>query len=251
MMNPASMAVVVNVYDLHDSNRMLHNVGTGFYHTGIEVNGYEYSFSQNGVVRTRPRLPEFGALREQLQMGYYDGGMGGVNSIISALRNERFQPGAYDVVHLNCNHFSDAFCSRAVGAHLPEWINRMASVGSSFVQSQHGNDKPPNGDGEFPALGQVKDPVLNVSKVGSNSNIAKTPVTPTQKPGNDSVASSVFSWFGWGASTADTSTSAPSSDSTKPITSSAGKKRDSSTAKKELTDKQKEMLAKMKQKCNS
>ena len=45
------------------------------------------------------------------------------------MRDHEFQPGTYDLVNKNCNHFSDAFCQVLVGTGIPGWVNRMASVG--------------------------------------------------------------------------------------------------------------------------
>jgi len=34
----------LNIYHLNPNNSFLYKIGLGFYHTGIEVNGMEYSF---------------------------------------------------------------------------------------------------------------------------------------------------------------------------------------------------------------
>jgi len=34
----------LNIYHLNANNSFLYKIGLGFYHTGIEVNGMEYSF---------------------------------------------------------------------------------------------------------------------------------------------------------------------------------------------------------------
>ncbi len=47
--------VVVHVYDLSDANKYLHRVGLGFYHTGVEVQGREYTFTEEGVIAHPPR----------------------------------------------------------------------------------------------------------------------------------------------------------------------------------------------------
>lgn len=257
--------IFVNVYDLHQSNGVLHSVGAGFYHTGVEVSGYEYSFSESGVVRTQPRLPAFGEFREQLTMGYYTGGMGGINSVISELRNAQFQPGAYHPVHLNCNHFSEAFCQRTVQASLPEYVNRLANVGSNLVR------KPApkaNNDEALAAPGQVKAPELKTSSTSSSSSrtagnnkgsyaIDTADGSNSSSSGSSSSSggvSSIFSWLGWGTSTSGSAAastgdpSATAANSSKPQQSATNTKKTDPKKKKELTEKQKELLSKMKQK---
>jgi len=243
MFTPAPLLIVLNIYDIHQSNSVLYSVGAGFYHTGVEVNGYEYSFSPNGVVRTRPRLPDFGTLREQKTMGTYNDGMSGINGIISTLRNSRFQHGAYDMVHLNCNHFSDAFCLATVQQGIPSWVNRMAGMGamaSSKPSSSGSGDK-------MAAPGVVKAPELPVKKaVPPAANTKQTQTTPES---SSATSHSIFSWFGWGSSsTGPASAAAPVEEAALVNTSkSAGTATTSAPGKKkELTEKQKELLAKMK-----
>ena len=35
------------IYDLSPANKYLYSIGLGFYHTGVEFNGKEYSFGGN------------------------------------------------------------------------------------------------------------------------------------------------------------------------------------------------------------
>ncbi len=43
------------VYDLHESNSWLQHVGLGMYHSGLEVGGVEYTFSEAGIGQHPPR----------------------------------------------------------------------------------------------------------------------------------------------------------------------------------------------------
>ena len=57
--------VVLNVYDLSPSNKYLYSIGLGFYHSGVEVNGKEYSFGGNpemmstGVTQFHSKISEY------------------------------------------------------------------------------------------------------------------------------------------------------------------------------------------------
>ena len=39
-----SMTVKLNVYDLVPANGFLYGIGMGFYHSGVEINGQEYTY---------------------------------------------------------------------------------------------------------------------------------------------------------------------------------------------------------------
>lgn len=43
------------VYDLHQSNSWLQHIGLGAYHSGLEISGVEYTFSEAGVGQHPPR----------------------------------------------------------------------------------------------------------------------------------------------------------------------------------------------------
>lgn len=124
--------IIVNVYDLHDSNSYLYCIGTGFYHTGVQIEGFEYCFSSHGVVRTRPRNAGVGKFRETILMGKFFGTMRVIKEIIIQMRKGTFAPGKYNLVSLNCNHFTDALVNNLLDTHIPPWVNRLAEVGTTL-----------------------------------------------------------------------------------------------------------------------
>lgn len=235
--------IVLNIYDIHESNRVLYNLGTGFFHSGVEVNGYEFSFSASGVVRTRPRLPEFGNFREQVRMGTYTEGMNGINNIISVLRNARFQPNAYNPIHLNCNHFSDAFCMMAVSQHIPDWVNRMAGIGANFAAPTSSASQSSAAEA-LPAPGVVKAPQLSSGAKQTKSEVKQAYVSSETKE-DSSVISSIFGWLGW-SDQPDSREGIEAGKSNQQPNAVNIKMKTAPSAKKELTEKQKELLAKMK-----
>ena len=65
-----SRDVILHVYDLHDCNSWLRGVALGVYHTGVEVGGKEYSFSEQGIVKCDPkRAPKPAVFRESIVLG--------------------------------------------------------------------------------------------------------------------------------------------------------------------------------------
>jgi hypothetical protein len=245
------MEVHLNIYDLHESNRYLHSVGGGFYHTGVEINNYEYSFSNAGISRTRPRLPDFGQLREHLVMGIFSGSMSEVNQILEVLRNGDFREGAYNVTSRNCNHFSDAFMMLLLEVHIPVWVNRMANVASSLPISKQDSNAVSKDD-SFAAPGAVREPSLkNVKMVSEEPHLAPSATNIT----DSGMISSVFSWFGTSKTKESTSTvRGPTSTTTvarttaSTTTTTTTTKSSNPTGKKELTEQQKKLLAKLKEK---
>merc|ERR1711998_603755 len=119
--------VVVHVYDLLPTYL---NAMAGVYHTGIEVQGREYNFGENGVWVSRPRecgIP--GAVhRESITIGRVSLTELEVGKIME--RYEVDWANCYDLVGRNCNDFCDALCRELVGCELPRWINRTANVGA-------------------------------------------------------------------------------------------------------------------------
>eukprot|EP01051_Picozoa_sp_SAG22_P014267 SAG22_NODE_1705_length_3771_cov_1.831699_1_plen_88_part_10 len=62
-------AVMLNVYDLSPANDLLCTFGFGAHHSGVEVNGREYSFADGGVYDTAPRDESQAPLRASVQLG--------------------------------------------------------------------------------------------------------------------------------------------------------------------------------------
>jgi hypothetical protein len=44
--------------------------------------------------------------------------------------SERFKANEYSLINQNCNHFTEAFLTQAVGKKLPSYVNRLAKAGS-------------------------------------------------------------------------------------------------------------------------
>lgn len=252
-----SREVTLNVYDLHDSNEFLQGIGLGLFHTGVEIQGYEYSFSSQGIFKTPPRQPEFGRLREQIRIGTHVGPVTQINEILMQLRSSGgFDVDCYDLTNRNCNHFTDNFCFALVGIHIPDWVNRAANIGSTVMPSTYLNKQPPvnpalgkGAAGSLAQLGKVSAPGLHrVDSDLSSTTSSAMDESDSMQP-TTSVESSIFSWF-WGGSSKPSPVqkeppSSPSSTTASP-NSGVSVSMPSSGARKQLTGKQKELLAKLK-----
>lgn len=187
----AGIDIVVNIYDLHDSNSYLYGIGTGFYHTGVQIQGFEYCFSSHGVVRTRPQDAGLGKFRESIHMGKFYGTMRVIKEIIVQMRKGVFAPGKYNLLRLNCNHFTDALVVNLLDKHIPNWVNRLAEMGSaisldSAVQLGVNTDEVPamSEDSTLKATSPASEPTRSGQK-------AYAPATSAAKSPSSSFFSSL------------------------------------------------------------
>ena len=121
--------IIVNVYDLNDANEYLIHVGLGFYHSGVEIHGVEYTFSNGGVQRHAPRAAQ-APFRVPVRMGTIKMSSTDVDRVVSDLSSTSFRPGTYDLRSKNCNHFAEALCVALLQESPPGWINRVACIGN-------------------------------------------------------------------------------------------------------------------------
>jgi hypothetical protein len=196
------------------------------------------------VSQTRPLLPEFGRVREQIQVATYEGTLDSFLSIVEELRQGNFRPGTYNVVHRNCNHFSDALLQAVCGARVPEWVNRAANMGSGLSLGAGGASSSETTN-TFVAPGKAKPPSLSAKTVDDNESECRENNTSASSSSSSGL-SSVFNWiFGGSSTSSSTATTQSGVSDSSPI----DKKKVSATdtkKKKELTEKQKEMLSKLK-----
>jgi len=123
--------VYLNVYDLNPINdSCLYTMGLGLHHSGVEINGREYSFaSEAGIFNSTPKEVSNAKFRESLLLGTFDGGESELRKSLSSLEDE-FGPNDYNLIRKNCNHFANALCWVLLKKTIPPHVNRLADVGS-------------------------------------------------------------------------------------------------------------------------
>lgn len=119
--------VVLNVYDLIDQTPLC----CGFFHTGVEILGVEYSFGQGGgIYECTPKSAPDGRFRESIHMGTIE------STRISTAALDRIRPDfpgdSYNVIFKNCNDFSTALIKASMNKNVPGYINRLARLGRSW-----------------------------------------------------------------------------------------------------------------------
>ena len=89
-------------------------LGIGLYHTGIEIQGREYSFggnpnsSSSGVFISEPMTVDNVKYLCSFNMGVCTD-FSRVYNVLEKVK-EKFKANEYSLINQNCNHFSEAFC---------------------------------------------------------------------------------------------------------------------------------------------
>lgn len=127
-----AVRVFVNVYDLNPVNFFLAPVGMGLHHSGVEVDGTEYSFASRGggIFFIEPGKARGVRFSHQIEMGTLrpnseEGDQ--LQQALAELQND-FRPDTYDLVTRNCNHFCEALLVKLLNKPLPGHVNRMSYV---------------------------------------------------------------------------------------------------------------------------
>mmetsp|Transcript_31436 Transcript_31436/g.40436 ORF Transcript_31436/g.40436 Transcript_31436/m.40436 type:complete len:230 (-) Transcript_31436:304-993(-) len=124
--------VILNVYDLSEINEHAHQFGVGVYHSGVEVNGREYTYGGGGgIFDHEPKGAPNCKFRESVEMGTFEGTPADIQRALDNLKSD-FGPDMYNIINKNCNHFSDAFVRELLGRPVPGYVNRLAYLGSFF-----------------------------------------------------------------------------------------------------------------------
>ena len=126
----ASTPVLLNVYDLSSANDFMFSFGLGAHHSGVEVNGTEYTFaSGGGVFEHGPRDAPGAKWRETIHMGNYGGTSAELRAVVNDLRLE-WGGDTYNILTRNCNSFANELCLRLLKKPCPPYVNRLAWLGS-------------------------------------------------------------------------------------------------------------------------
>lgn len=139
--------VKLNVYDVgtcgggYMLNKFLQPFGTGAFHCGVEVYGWEWSYSEfthplfkasTGVFSCQPRRCEGHSYQQFVPMGKTAISEEKVLRLIAELEKE-WTVAKYDLLRHNCCHFSEAFCRRLGVGSVPVWVTNLAGMGASVA----------------------------------------------------------------------------------------------------------------------
>lgn len=199
-------------------SRFLPRVGLGAYHTSVDVNGYCYTFAAGGGIQKTQasstaeherHVPGGATFKESIVLGMCRLDRGRINEVVHNLRRDFFKGDTYHLLNRNCNSFTETFATALV-------------VADSLVE----ND-PPKLD-KYPAW------VNRLARTGTAMGIDHGDVCDPIKEARKALG--LEGKVGW-----DLSSSTQTDEGGKKGSSDSKKKN-----KKELTEKQKAALAKLK-----
>lgn len=161
-------------------NEYLYRWGVGAYHTGVEINGQEYTFGGgSGIFSMQPRQVPNGTFRVAHEMGNFNGNSSSLEAAIDELRHD-FDPSSYNILTKNCNHFSDQLLLKLLNKNIPGYINRLAFMGSCFSCMI-----PPSVLGNAPVDNSIGNGYQSIPRSSHNGRIststATTPFSGTGK----------------------------------------------------------------------
>uniref|UniRef100_A0A7S2FIS2 PPPDE domain-containing protein n=1 Tax=Alexandrium andersonii TaxID=327968 RepID=A0A7S2FIS2_9DINO len=134
--------VHLNIYDLGTTcggkilNGLLSPFGTGAFHCGVEILGYEWSFRStpgwkgNGVFWCEPRRCKGHNYSESILMGYSIRSEVEVLLILQKLMGS-WCAADYHVLRRNCCHFSDEVCKRLGVGGIPSRVRNLADASAA------------------------------------------------------------------------------------------------------------------------
>mmetsp|Transcript_56011 Transcript_56011/g.122434 ORF Transcript_56011/g.122434 Transcript_56011/m.122434 type:complete len:180 (+) Transcript_56011:304-843(+) len=136
--------VTLHVYDLGRKpeittmNDVLAALGTGAFHCGVEVHGWEFSFNfrmqGSGVFQCLPMSCLGHTYRTSVFLGHTSLSPAQVEKKLIEFRRE-WQGTSYDLIRRNCCHFSDEFaCALGVGS-IPSWTRNLSGAAAKLVSA--------------------------------------------------------------------------------------------------------------------
>lgn len=127
-------------------------MGLGLHHSGLEIDGREYSYGSGGggIFDGPPKEAPGARFRSQIELGSFDGGTKELNQALDDLRSSGgFGPNGYNLVKRNCNSFCNALSWRLLRRPIPAYVNRLADIGnccSCLLPAKLLEDSPVGGE---------------------------------------------------------------------------------------------------------
>jgi hypothetical protein len=114
----------------------------GAFHTGVEVNGMEWSYGcsadgQTGVAWNLPKNHKQHSFRQAIRIGYTQLSQDLIMDVLTDLCEE-YCGEDYHMLRHNCCHFADDFCQRLAVGGIPTWVHRLARICSKAEGYVHG-----------------------------------------------------------------------------------------------------------------
>lgn len=136
------LPVVLNVYDLSEQSKQFaetFSIGGGLYHTGVEVDGTEYSYGRTddgscGIELITPRSHEQHIFRDAIPLGATERTTADIKAWIDAVGND-WNGEDYNIVRKNCISFSKAFVEFLGADPIPEHVTAVTTQAQQWATS--------------------------------------------------------------------------------------------------------------------
>lgn len=146
---PGTYPVLLHVYDLTASdllgtNSLLRELGTGLFHTTLEVHGLEWSFGHcehgtgifseehgAGIFSDEELKGDLG-FHQVMLMGFTTRSAHEVMLLLDRLEME-WLGAEYDLIRRNCCHFCEALSAELDQGPVPSWVSNLAGVAASLI----------------------------------------------------------------------------------------------------------------------
>mmetsp|Transcript_35998 Transcript_35998/g.102802 ORF Transcript_35998/g.102802 Transcript_35998/m.102802 type:complete len:154 (-) Transcript_35998:42-503(-) len=126
------------------ANGVFQALGTGLFHVGVEVYGWEwsYGFTSNGtgVFASRPATCKARSYRQPISMGRTKLSLEEVQILLQGLQRE-WLGWHYNLLRRNCVHFCEALCRGLVVGPPPRWIASLSAAGERLQDALDGLGK--------------------------------------------------------------------------------------------------------------
>ena len=129
--------VFLNIYNLNPvANKFLGPIGLGIYHSGIIIEGIEYSFGsganncEGGIFGIVPGTYNKD-LKKTIIIGETNLTDYDIDCIIGSFRHQ-FLENEYNLIRNNCNDFTKMFAKELCNYKQPRGINRLARIGKKI-----------------------------------------------------------------------------------------------------------------------
>lgn len=122
-------SVLVHVYNLNEAfvkaNRVLSMAGSGAFHAGVEIFGWEWSYGVRGVKKTIPRVQTRHIYKCSVFLGHSEMNVAGFANLLTESFQD-FQGDDYELVGHNCCSFARAMVKKLGVRSMPHWVDRLA-----------------------------------------------------------------------------------------------------------------------------
>ncbi|KAH0570359.1 PPPDE putative peptidase domain-containing protein [Spironucleus salmonicida] len=133
----SKISVLINLYELSPVLSPTKSLGIGVFHSAVEIGGYEIAYGGTrcegtGIFFAKPlTVPHPARFFKQINMGPSKLNCTQIADFL--IKNKDIFSGlSYHIIQKNCNHFSEFLSKKLSGKKLPEYVNRIAKIGSKM-----------------------------------------------------------------------------------------------------------------------